>query len=174
MQTPSGLLIPFPTPQPPPKRTTPGPVAPPPPPEPFAFAEACVTKAAIASVMGGVFGAGLGIFLGSYQNLSPPIMLPGVPNPPDIPMKHVLRESWLSTARKGRRWGRNMLAVGALLSGTECIVEKYRARHDIYNNMIGGALTGAILAARQGPWGMFFGASGFAIFGVVTEYFMGH
>ena len=174
MQTSLGVTIPFPEPRPPPKRSTPSAAPPPGPPEPFAFGEACVAKAAIASALGGVFGAGLGFLLGGYQNLSPPLMLPGVPNPPDIPMKYVFRESWMSTARKARRWGRNMLAVGALLAGTECCVEKYRAKHDLYNNMIGGAMTGAILAARQGPWGIFFGASGFAAFGMVTEYFMGH
>jgi len=169
-----GLQVPLPQPRPPAPRTIQQ--APPPqgPPEPFAFGEACIAKAAVASAAGSVFGAGLGFLLGSYTSISPPIMLPGVPDPPEIPLKYILRESWMATARKARRWGRNMLVVGGLLSGTECCVEKFRAKHDLYNNMIGGAITGAVLAARQGPWGIFFGASGFAAFGMVTEYFMGN
>ncbi|KAH9261512.1 hypothetical protein BASA81_000168 [Batrachochytrium salamandrivorans] len=173
MITASGYLIPFPRPAPPPKRTTPY-ALPEPVIEPFAFNEACISKAVMASAMGSVFGAGLGFLMGSYQNMSPPIGLPGVPNPPDIPLRYALKESWLSTARKARRWGRNMLVVGFLLSGSECCIEKFRAKHDIYNSVLGGGLTGATLAARQGPWGMFFGAVGFACFGAISEYFMGH
>lgn len=174
MRTSDGLAIPLPTPKPPPKITMPlnfpgtNQI------EPFAFGEACIAKAAMASAVGSVFGAGLGFMIGSYSSMSPPIGLPGVPDPPQIPLKYVLRESWYSTARKARRWGRNMLAVGFLLAGSECCVEKMRAQHDLYNNFLGGALTGAILAARQGPWGMFFSAFGFSLFGVGTEYLMGN
>lgn len=173
IQSSSGITIPFPFPKPPPKRTMPFQVSDPEQVEPFAFGEACITKAALASAVGSVFGAGLGFMIGSYQNMSPPIGLPGVPDPPEIPLRYLLRESWLSTARKARRWGKNMLAVGFLLAGSECCVEKYRAKHDLYNNLLGGAVTGAILAARQGPWGIFFGSVGFALFGVATEWMMG-
>lgn len=143
------------------------------PPDPLAFTEACVSKAVMSSAVGSVMGAGLGFFIGSYQNLSPPITLPGVPEPPQVPVRYQLRESWWSTARKARRWGRNMMVVGGMLSGVECVVEKYRAKHDILNNVVGGAVTGAVLAVRQGPWGMVFGSAGFALFSVVTEKLMG-
>ena len=45
--------------------------------------------------------------------------------------------------------------VGCLFAGIECVVERERAAHDIYNTIIAGGVSGGILgawAARQaGP-----------------------
>lgn len=66
---------------------------PPPPPnpfapsDPFAFAEACVSKGAVSAVAGGVMGALMGLLMGSYQSISPPVPLPGVPDPPSVPIR---------------------------------------------------------------------------------------
>eukprot|EP00924_Labyrinthula_sp_SR-Ha-C_P006266 augustus_masked-scaffold_31-processed-gene-1.18-mRNA-1 protein AED:0.05 eAED:0.05 QI:0/-1/0/1/-1/1/1/0/158 len=142
--------------------------------DPFRFSEACVAKAAMSCAMGGAMGAGMGLLLGSYNSLAPPMSMPGVPDPPKIPMKHLFMESLRSTGRKSRRWGKNFALVTAVFSGIECVVEKYRAKHDVKNGVVGGCVTGAILAANQGPAGMCFGCVGFAAFSAAIESIMGH
>lgn len=142
--------------------------------EPFRFMEACVAKSATSAVMGGIMGGGMGLLLGSYSTIAPPMTLPGVPDPPKIPMKVQFREAFFSTGRRMRRWGKNFAFVTAVFSGVECVVEKYRAQHDIKNGVIGGCVTGAALAANQGPAAMCFGCAGFAAFSAAIESIMGH
>uniref|UniRef100_A0A6S8BLG5 Mitochondrial import inner membrane translocase subunit TIM22 n=1 Tax=Aplanochytrium stocchinoi TaxID=215587 RepID=A0A6S8BLG5_9STRA len=142
--------------------------------DPFRFMEACVAKSLTSAVVGGAMGGAMGLIIGSYSSITPPVTLPGVPDPPKIPMKHQLREAWTSTGRRCRRWGKNFAMVTAVFSGVECCVEKYRAKHDLANGVIGGCATGAILAAGQGPGAMCFGCVGFAAFSAAIESLMGN
>lgn len=45
--------------------------------------------------------------------------------------------------------------VGCVFAGVECLVERERATHDIYNTIIAGGISGAVLggwaARRAGP-----------------------
>ena len=45
----------------------------------------------------------------------------------------------------------------AVFSGTECVIEKIRAKHDGYNSIMAGCATGAALASRSGPDAMVLG-----------------
>ena len=110
--------------------------------DPFTFMEACVAKAGTSAFAGAIMGAGMGMLFGSYSSITPPVPLPGVPDPPKIPMRYQMREAFLSTARKSRRWGKNFGMVTAVFSGIECVIEKYRAKHDIYNGVSAGCVTG--------------------------------
>ena len=114
-------------------------------------------------------GVGMGLLLGGYNSIAPPMSIPGVPDPPKIPMKWQLRQSWISTARRSRSWGKNFAVVTVVFSGVECVIEKYRGRHDIVNGVSAGCLTGATLAAKSGPAGMCFGCAGFAVFSAIME-----
>lgn len=60
-----------------------------------------------------------------------------------------------------------------MFSGVECLIEKYRAKHDIYNPTAAGCITGAALAAPQGPMASCVGCAGFAAFSVAIEAVMG-
>ncbi len=62
--------------------------------------------------------------------------------------------------------------VGGLFTASECVVEKYRAKHDIYNVAYAGCATGAILAYNAGPKAMCAGCAGFAAFSTAIEKFM--
>ena len=126
------------------------------------------------AAIGGGMGVALGLLLGSYLSIAPPLSVPGVPDPPKIPARWQLRESGLSTARRMRRWGKNFAYVTAVFAGVECCIEKYRARHDIVNGVTAGCITGAALAAGQGPAAMCFGCAGFAAFSACIEQVMGH
>lgn len=141
--------------------------------QPFEFMEACVAKACVGAVMGGAMGAGMGLLIGSYSTIAPPMTLPGVPDPPKIPMKVQFREAFYQTGRRSRRWGKNFAMVTIVFSGIECVVEKYRAKHDVRNGVIGGCVTGAVLAANQGPAAMCLGCAGFAAFSAAIDSFMG-
>ena len=39
----------------------------------------------------------------------------------------------------------------ALFGGVECIIEKHRAKHDVWNAVTGGCVVGATLSAQAGP-----------------------
>lgn len=41
--------------------------------------------------------------------------------------------------------------MAALFSGVDCVIEKYRGKHDAYNPVLSGCVVGAALAAKQGP-----------------------
>lgn len=142
--------------------------------DPFLFMESCAAKSVTSAAIGGGMGAAMGLLLGSYQSIAPPMSVPGVPDPPKIPARWQLRESYHSTARRMRRWGRNFAMVTAVFAGVECVVEKYRARHDVVNGVTAGCITGAALAAKQGPAAMCFGCAGFAAFSAVIDQVMGH
>ena len=118
--------------------------------DPFRFMESCVAKSAVSSVMGGAMGGLMGLLLGSYQSIAPPMSIPGVPEPPKVPLRFQLRESWISTARRCRRWGRNFAMVTVVFSGVDCVIEKWRATHDLGNGVSAGCITGAALAVKQG------------------------
>jgi len=50
-----------------------------------------------------------------------------------------------------RTYAKGFGAVGAIFAGSECVIEKTRAKHDIYNSVYAGCFTGGALAARAGP-----------------------
>jgi len=157
--------------------------------DPFRFMEACVAKSAVSAVFGGLMGAGMGLLIGSYSSIAPPVTFPGVPDPPKIPLKYQFREAFMSTGRRCRRWGKNFALVTAVFSGVgkvyyafayiscltievECVIEKYRAKHDMTNSVVGGCVTGAVLAANQGPAAMCLGCAGFAAFSAAIDSIM--
>ena len=170
------VSVPLPVPPPPPRvaPTEPVPWFAKPPTEPMAFAEACSSKAITSLVLGGGLGVVMGLVLGAWQGASPPVTLPGVPDPPKIPVQWQMREFGLSLARRSTRWGRNFGVMGGVFSAYECVVEKYRAKHDVYNAAAGGCLAGATFAVNQGPAAMCFGCAGFAAFSFAMEKLMGN
>lgn len=50
-----------------------------------------------------------------------------------------------------RTYAKGFGAVGAIFAGSECVIEKMRAKHDMYNSVYAGCFTGGVLAARAGP-----------------------
>ena len=135
--------------------------------------EACAGKAVVSAIGGGVLGVPMGVLISADQGLSPPVVLPGQPEPPKIPLKYQLRDSALSTKVKCIRWSKNFAVVTAVFSGVECTIEKVRAKHDVVNSVAAGCVTGAALAAKQGPGAMALGCGGFAVFSYIIDKVMG-
>ena len=103
--------------------------------------ESCTMQAIIAGVVGGgagmVLGAVLAPFNSSVTNLENS----------NLPMREQFRRGGKEIAAQSRSWGKNLLVIGGIFSCTECFVEKTRGRHDRWNPIVGGCLTGGILAA---------------------------
>ena len=163
-------------------------------PDPSRLAEACVAKVVISTLMGtstppaslsltiqtkqsqqtgGVLGMGFGVVMSAFEGMSPPVVLPGQPEPPKKTWKQELRDSARKTRAKSRSWGKNFAALTAMFQGFECAIEKTRGTHDIYNSMSAGCLTGAALAHKSGPQAMGIGCVGFAAFSAVIDTVMG-
>ena len=57
-------------------------------------------------------------------------------------------------------------------SGVECTIESLRAKHDIYNGVSAGCITGAGLAIKAGPQAALVGCAGFAAFSLAIDMYL--
>ncbi|KAJ3237865.1 Mitochondrial import inner membrane translocase subunit tim22 [Chytriomyces hyalinus] len=112
--------------------------------------EACPTKSVLALTAGFALGGVFGMFMSSmdmssqmefekYQNMSTREQI-----------RHTLRDM----GSRSYATAKNFAIVGAVFAGSECVIESYRAKNDIYNGVTAGCFTGAALAARGGPKAM--------------------
>jgi mitochondrial import inner membrane translocase subunit TIM22 len=138
--------------------------------------ESCLFKGAISATAGSVFGVACGLFFGGYSNaVDKAVELEG---PPSAKLRLGFREA----GRSMRSMAKSFAIFGAVFSVSECTVEKIRAQHDLYNSVIAGCATGAILAtqptqtmpARARATQMAVGCGGMAAFSVAIDYYMEH
>ena len=73
-----------------------------------------------------------------------------------------------------RTYAKGFGAMGALFAGSECVIEKARAKHDIYNSVYAGCFTGGSIAYSTGPKGMCAGCLTFAAFSALIDKIMEH
>merc|ERR1712087_860971 len=119
--------------------------------------------------MGGVFGGGvmgllMGVFLGAMSDGNPVITVIGGKEVPQAPIKEQMKIAFRSTYQKSLYWCRNFAFITGVFGGSECLVEKYRGKHDIWNPVMSGCITGAALQAKAGPQAAAVGCGGFAAF----------
>jgi len=136
--------------------------------------ESCSGKAIIGLFGGAVAGLFMGIFLGAMSDLNPPITVIGGREIPQAPLKEQMRTTLRATAEKSLYWSRNFAYITGVFGATDCLVEKYRATHDVWNSVISGCITGAAMQAKQGPQAAALGCGGFAIFSLAIDKIMGH
>lgn len=122
---------------------------------PSNFPEACGTKIITGGVMGAVIGIALGAFMGAMGDVSP-IQVVNGREVPVAPLREQMRGAFKSTAAKTGGWAKSFGILTALFGGVECVVEKYRAKHDVWNPVISGCVVGATLSAKGGPAVSFF------------------
>ena len=124
----------------------------------------CLVKSVLATVMGGVLGAAMGIFFGAFEG--------PVPGEEKLSVTQSLKNAARSTASKSWSYAKGFAAFGALYSGSECVVEQYRASHDIYNSAYAGCFTGGVMARSGGPQGMAMGCATMGALSVCMDKFM--
>jgi mitochondrial import inner membrane translocase subunit TIM22 len=78
----------------------------------------------------------------------------------------------IDMGQKSYSSAKNFAVVGAVFAGTECVIETFRAKNDIYNGISAGCFTGAALARKAGPKAMLGGCAGFAAFSTAIELYM--
>ena len=71
-----------------------------------------------------------------------------------------------------RSYAKGFGFMGAVFAGSECVIEKTRAQHDIYNSVYAGCATGGALAYKAGPRAMCAGCATFAAFSAVIDKMM--
>lgn len=88
--------------------------------------------------------------------------------------RQVFKEMVKSTVSRSKSYAKGFGAMGALFAGSECLIEKSRAKHDSYNSVYAGCATGAILAHSGGPKAMCIGCASFAAFSALIDRFLEH
>ncbi|KAH9612143.1 hypothetical protein KSS87_018233 [Heliosperma pusillum] len=112
---------------------------------------------------GGGLGVMMGLFFGALDN---PIMQDTM----------TTRQQLAYTARQmgSRSWSscKTFALMGLMFSASECVIEKWRAKHDKTNTAVAGCVTGGALAVKGGPQAACVGCAGFAAFSVLIEKFL--
>ena len=145
------------------------------------FMESCFFK----TIMTGVIGYGLGAALGLFSASVGPELSIGDPEKQTI--KQVLKDMKVKMVSNGK----NFAIVGAIFAATECSIEtviislkknhdtviiifffQYRAKNDWKNATFSGLITGGLIGLRAGLRAGIFGATGFAMFSTLIEYYL--
>lgn len=136
--------------------------------------ETCVFKGAISGIAGGGLGLMLGLFFGGYASaVDKAVEMDG---PTSAKLRVGMREAW----RAMTSYGKNFAKFGLLYSVSECVVEKFRAKHDMVNPVLGGCAAGAAMAAapyesipaRARAIQMGIGCASVAAFSAAIDYYM--
>jgi mitochondrial import inner membrane translocase subunit TIM22 len=138
------------------------------------LANSCGGKAAIGVFGGGVMGLLMGVFLGAMSDATPPVQFIAGKEVPTQPLRDQMKLTLRATANKSLYWCKNFAFITGVFGGSECLVEKYRGKHDVWNSVLSGCLTGAALQAKSGPQAAAVGCGGFAAFSLVIDSVMGH
>jgi import inner membrane translocase subunit TIM22 len=137
------------------------------------ISDSCGGKAAIGVFGGGMMGLVMGVFLGALSDATPPVQVINGKEIPVAPMREQIKVTFRATADKSLYWCKNFAFITGVFGGSECLVEKYRGKHDVWNSVASGCITGAALQAKQGPQAAALGCGGFAAFSLVIDSFMG-
>jgi import inner membrane translocase subunit TIM22 len=130
----------------------------------------CAVKSTISGVMGGAMGIAFGVFMSSLENAGGGIE--GLAVEENRPTRVVIREMLKNMRSRSVSYAKGFATMGFLYSGAECVVEKYRAKHDKLNSVYAGCIAGGIMAHGAGPQGMAIGCATFAAFSAAIEHFM--
>ena len=123
--------------------------------------------------MGVLLGLFMGALGGEMASQQQYILHKSGLEPPQAPVLDQMRVSYRAMGKKAIGMGASFAALTAIFQGVECLVEKYRAKHDLANGMISGCAAGAGLSAKSGPQAACVGCVGFAAFSVAIELVMG-
>lgn len=138
------------------------------------LSDSCGGKAAIGVFGGAAMGLIMGVFLGAMSDMTPPVTVIKGKEVPQAPLKEQMRTTLRATGEKSLYWARNFAFITGVFGGSDCLVEKFRGTHDVWNSVLSGCVTGAAMQAKSGPQASAMGCAGFAAFSLVIDKVMGH
>lgn len=128
------------------------------------LSESCAFKTVLSGGAGFGLGALFGLFMSSLQIETTDSKIY------DMPFKEQMRVGFRDMGKKSYSTAKNFAIVGSIFAGSECCIEAYRAKNDLYNSASAGCFTGAVLGAKAGPQAAAFGCAGFAAFSTAIDY----
>lgn len=135
------------------------------------FMQSCPGKTAFSGIAGFGLGGVFGLFMSSMA-YDVPVGTAAVSHISDLPFKQQMKLQFTDMAKRTYSSAKNFGYIGLVYSGVECTIESVRAKHDIYNNLAAGCVTGAGLAIKAGPQAALIGCGGFAAFGLAIDLYM--
>ncbi|CAK9439662.1 uncharacterized protein LODBEIA_P37620 [Lodderomyces beijingensis] len=135
------------------------------------FMQSCPGKTAMAGVSGFALGGFFGLFMAS-MSYDVPLGTDAVKHISDLPFKQQMKLQFSDMAKRSYSSAKNFGYIGLVYSGVECTIESFRAKHDIYNGVSAGCITGAGLAIKAGPSAAFIGCAGFAAFSLAIDMYL--
>jgi len=89
-----------------------------------------------------------------------------------LPIREQLRRGLKDMGSRSYSSAKNFGMIGMMYSGTECIIEGFRAKSDLTNSVAAGCVTGGALAYKAGPQAALLGCAGFAAFSAAIDAYM--
>lgn len=130
------------------------------------LSETCMFKTALSGGAGFALGGLFGLFMSSLE-------IQGTDHSIyDKPFKEQMKIGFKDMGKKSFSTAKNFAVVGSIFAGSECCIEAYRAKNDLYNSASAGCFTGAVLGAKAGPQAAAIGCAGFAAFSTAIDYYM--
>lgn len=135
------------------------------------FMQSCVGKTMMAGGSGFFLGGFFGLFMASMA-YDVPVGTSSVSHISELPFKQQMKLQFGDMARRSWASAKNFGYIGMIYSGVECSIESLRAKHDIYNGVSAGCITGAGLSIKAGPQAALLGCAGFAAFSTAIDLYL--
>jgi import inner membrane translocase subunit TIM22 len=132
------------------------------------FNEKCPVKSVQTFIAGGFFGFFFGAFISALG--SPNSMYD--PDAAQQNWRQATIDHFKQMGRSGYSTMKTFAVVGAVYSASECVIEKHRAKHDLWNPALAGCFSGGVLAARAGLVASGLGCVSFAAFSLGIDYLL--
>ena len=136
--------------------------------------ESCPVKAIGSAVGGYGLGFAFGLFLSSSDwNQTDEFLKLSTRKQIQLTIKDMGQKSHAGAkhwSKLGATFGESI----ANLAFSECVLESYRGKHDIWNSISAGCVSGAAISAKNGPQAMAFGCAGFAAFSAAIDLVLKH
>ncbi|WPK23851.1 hypothetical protein PUMCH_001101 [Australozyma saopauloensis] len=133
--------------------------------------QSCPGKTVMAGGSGFVLGGFFGLFMASMA-YDVPVGNNAANHISELPFKQQMKLQFSDMGKRSLSSAKNFGYIGMIYSGVECSVESFRAKHDIYNGVVAGCITGAGLSIKAGPQAAAFGCAGFAVFSTAIDLYM--
>ncbi len=98
---------------------------------PGVLGESCGGRLIIGTIGGAGMGILFGMFFGAMGDMQPIQLLHGR-EVPQLPLKEQARAAYVSTSQRSMGMARNFAGFSAIFLGSECVIEKMRARHGVF------------------------------------------